>query len=449
MGKAALLVVLGTSLVLGNMLVGLNKRANSQNEFISEHYERMISRNIANSAANIAVSKLFQDFSWRTGIASTGMAGGYYAADIQDINFDTTVAVQRVKVTATSTYGGVTDTVIAVVARPPSSYYAQFTDNWPTANSYVTGDTLYGPIHTNTKFKFGGSPVFFGKVSSVDPGYDTWGSGAPQFLGGTEFGANAIPMPSLATGLQALEDSADAGGDVYSANHVWLKFFPDGSYDWYEGPSFSGTYAGTKFLSDITGVIMLDKNNKDIHVQGTVSGQVTIYGKGGHIYIDDDIVYADDPRINPDSQDMLGLVATKDIIVADTPANRDELPNNIEIHGAIMALNQKFKVENLEGAGLLGTMTLFGSTFQKQRGKLANGSLDSNFNVTITDGYALKSYYDNRFLHVGPPVFPTAQKTVVYSWLEDTRYRQNHGVNVGSAGGVGVGGYQTGAGEVN
>ncbi len=446
MGKAALLVVLGTSLVLGNMLVGLNKRANSQNEFISEHYERIISRNIANSAANIAVSKLFQDFSWRTGLTSTGMAGGYYAADIQDINFDTTVAVQRVKVTATSTYGGVTNMVIAVVARPPSSHYAQFTANWPAANSYVTGDTLYGPIHTNTKFKFGGSPVFFGKVSSVDPGYDTWGSGAPQFLGGTEFGANDIPMPSLATGLQALADSATAGGDVYSDDHVWLKFFADGSYDFYEGDDDpeEDDWDGPKFLSDITGVIMLDENDKDIHVQGTVSGQVTIYGAGRHIYIEDDLLYADDPRTNPDSQDMLGLVAKNDIIVAYTPANEDD----VEIHGAIMALNQEFKVENGTD-GPFGTMTLFGSTLQKQRGKLAKGSLDVNFNVTITDGYALKSYYDNRFLHVGPPVFPTAQKTVVYSWLEDTRYRQNHGVNVGSAGGVGVGGYQTGAGELN
>ncbi len=50
MGKTALLVVLGTSLVLGNMLAGLNKRTASQSEFISEHYERMISRNIANNA---------------------------------------------------------------------------------------------------------------------------------------------------------------------------------------------------------------------------------------------------------------------------------------------------------------------------------------------------------------------------------------------------------------
>ena len=66
MGKAAILVVLGTSLVLGSMLVGMNRRTASQNEVISEHYERMISRNIANSAANMAVSKLFQDFSWRT-----------------------------------------------------------------------------------------------------------------------------------------------------------------------------------------------------------------------------------------------------------------------------------------------------------------------------------------------------------------------------------------------
>ncbi len=76
MGKSALLVVLGTSLVLGSMLVGLNTRTASQTEFISEHYERMISRNIANSAANIAVSKLFENFSWQEGLDSTGMAGG-------------------------------------------------------------------------------------------------------------------------------------------------------------------------------------------------------------------------------------------------------------------------------------------------------------------------------------------------------------------------------------
>ena len=449
MGKTALFVVFGMSLVLGNMLIGLNKRTTSQNEFISEHYEKMISRNIANSAANIAVSKLFQDFNWRTGLTSTSMVGGYYAADIQDIIFDTTVTVQRVKVTATSTYGGVADTVIAVVAREPFSYYAQFTDNWPSTNSYVTGDTLYGPIHTNTRFKFGGSPVFFGKVSSVDPGYDTWGSGAPQFLGGTEFGANAIPMPDFSSGLQALQDSAYAGGDVY-ADDVWLKFFADGSYDYYVGPSFdpiNGTWDGTKYLASLSNNIIMTENNiDDIHVMDSVSGQLTIFS-GRSIYIEDDIVSADDPRINSNSQDMLGLVAQEDIIVADTPANQSD----VEIHGAIMAVGLgaapgKFYVENLTG-GPFGTMTLFGSTIQKNRGTRGTGYLDGNGAVVITNGYALKAYYDDRFLHVGPPVYPTSQKTILYSWLEDTNHAQGYGVNAGYTGGQGVGGYYVGGGE--
>ena len=449
MGKTAILVVLGTSLVLSSMIIGLNKRSVSQNEFISEHYERMISRNIANSAANIAVSKLFQNFSWRSGLTSTSMVGGYYAADIQDINFDTTVALQRVKVTATSTYGGMADTVIVVVARAPFSYYAQFTANWPSTNSYITGDTLYGPIHTNTKFKFGGSPVFFGKVSSVDPGYDTWGSGDPQFLGGTEFGAQEVPMPEFTSGLQAMADSAQAGGDIYS-NDVWLKFYADGSYDYYVGANFNpeddDDWDGTKYLSSLNNpIIMTDQTDDDIHVMGTVSGQLTIFS-GRSIYIEDDIVYADDPRTNPDSQDMLGLVAQKDIIVAYTTANESD----VEIHGAIMAIGLagagKFKVENLNN-GPFGTMTLFGSTIQKDRGTRAKG-YHSGGQVVITDGYSLKGYYDARFLHVGPPVFPLTTRAIVYSWLEDTKNAQGYGVNVGYAGGEGVGGSQGGQGEV-
>ena len=451
MGKTALLVVFGTSLILGNMLVGLNRRTISQNELISGHYERMISRNIANSAANIAVSKLFQDFNWRTGLTSTSMVGGYYAADIQDISFDTTVSVQRVKVTATSTYGGVTDTVIVVVARAPFSYYAQFTANWPDSNSYVTGDTLYGPIHTNTKFKFGGSPVFFGKVSSVDPDYDTWGSGSPQFLGGTEFGAQSIPMPTFAAGLQALQDSAYAGGDVYD-DEVWLNFHAGGSYDYYVGSSFdpiNGTWLGPKSLSSLSNpIIMTENNTDDMHIMGTVSGQLTIFS-GRDIYIENNIMYADDPRTNPASQDMLGLVASEDIVVADTPANEID----VEIHGALLAVGLsaargEFYVQNLI-SGTSGTMTLFGSTIQKNRGTRATGYLDGNGEVVITNGYALKSYYDDRFLHVGPPVFPNAQKTILYSWLEDTNGAQGYGVNVGYAGGQGVGGYMGGGGEVN
>ncbi len=194
-------------------------------------------------------------------------------------------------------------------------------------------------------------------------------------------------------------------------------------------------------MSSHNGIIM-SAATKNIHIQGTFNGQGTIYS-GRNIYIEDDIVYADDPRTNPDSQDMLGLVATRHVIVTYSIPNQTD----VEIHGAIMALDSKFMVETLAGVGPLGTMTTYGSTIQKDRGTRATGQLVDG-NVVITNGYALKALYDARFLHAGPPVYPSTEKALVYSWQEDTEQTVGYGVTTGLAGGSEVGGSGTVAGEI-
>ncbi|MFQ5707795.1 MAG: hypothetical protein ACE5HO_10120 [bacterium] len=404
MGKAALIVVLGASLVMGNMLVGLNQRSVIHSESINAHYESIISRNIANSAANMAASELFRDFNWRTGLGTTSLNGGSLSATAQDVVFDTTLTVKRVQVTAVSNFAGSSDTVVVVLHQPPFSQYASFNDKWSPTLVYSTGDTFWGPVHTNGIFRMTGSPVFFGKVTSVGATYGTIGTTNPQFLGGVEFGVDPVPLP---TSLPALIDSANSGGDVYT-DHAWLRFNADGSYDYGSDNTYSG---GTKYISDYNGTLMT-QGPKDIHVKGTLHGQLTIYS-GRHIYIEDDIVYANDPQLYPGSQDMLGLVSTKNVIVADTPANQTD----VVIDAAIMALDKSFKVDHYDQGGPKGTLTTFGSIVQKENAPHSTGQFVGGV-WTITNGYADQSIYDQRFLQVGPPVFPLVPRVSVFSWLE-------------------------------
>jgi hypothetical protein len=404
MGKAMLIVVLGITFVAGKSLTGLNQRELALNKTATGYYKNLIARNMASSGANMAIAKLFQDYSWRAGFDSLSINGGDVTVNVQELNFDTSLTISRVKVAAVAKIAGGTATVEAVLARPPFSYYAQFTDNWPSTNYYITGDTLYGPVHTNTRFNFSGTPVFYGKVSSVAPDYGTYGTTNPQFLGGTDFGTNPIQLPLKADELEA---AAYSGGDVYS-QPVWLRFNADGSYDYGYDNTYSG---GTKDLSNFNGTIMTT-SGADVHVKGTLHGQVTIYS-GRHIYVEDDMVYSQPPHLYPESNDMLGLVARKDIIVADNSANR----SNVEIHGAMMALNSKFYVQNYDTGSPRGTLTTLGSIIQVNRGTRGVFSLVKGV-VTVVHGYRAKTLYDKRFLNAGPPFFPLVPKIKIYSWQE-------------------------------
>jgi hypothetical protein len=413
MGKAMLIVALGFTVVVGMTLNGLNDRGLTSSNRVSAHYESIISRNLASSGANIAATKLYRNFLWRSPLDSTNFNSGSFKASFEDMTFDTALTASRVMVTSVSEYAGRRDTVRVMVGKPPFSYFAQFTENWPPpppdtkARYYATGDTVYGPIHTNTQFGIAGAPVFYGKVSSVGVGYYIKPSSTPdpKFYGGTEFGAAPIALP---TDLTELTTPAYDNGDIYSS-HVWLRFNPDGSYDYGNDNDYDG---GTKYLSDYNGIIMSEPG-KDIHVKGTFCGQATIYS-GRYLYIEDDIVYTQNPVITSTAQDMLGLIADHSVIIADNTANR----SNIVIHGAVMAVDSAFYVQNLSSGDPRGTMTIVGSVIQKYRGTRASTSVDSDGNVTITKGYRLKMHYDTRFMQFGPPHFPIADKVYVHDWVE-------------------------------
>src|SRR5262249_18507693 len=98
-----------------------------------------------------------------------------------------------------------------------------------------------------------------------------------------------------------------------------------------------------------------------VGVSGILSGKVTIYSTA-NISVLDDIRYANDPGKGV-CQDILGLLAAKDIVVADNSINAPQDVNtgsgttykvmddtkDLYLHGVMMALSTSFTVENYDG----------------------------------------------------------------------------------------------------
>lgn len=109
MGKAMLIVVLGITLVAGKTLTGLNERSLPLSQSASEYCESLLARNLADSGANIAISRLFREPQWRSGLGSTNFNGGQYNVTVMDL--DTTVLL-----TSTGKYGNAQKSVKVTLA---------------------------------------------------------------------------------------------------------------------------------------------------------------------------------------------------------------------------------------------------------------------------------------------------------------------------------------------
>lgn len=172
-----------------------------------------------------------------------------------------------------------------------------------------------------------------------------------------------------------------------------------------------------------------------IHVQGTagvsgvVRGQLTLYASANIVLLDD-TRYATPPQTNL-CQDMLGLIAGRDIVVADNALNSmanyggswrvvDDSPD-FNVHAVMMALSHSFTVENYDQAPFSaslcdgvtsgrGCLNLNGGIIQDARGIVAQNSA-SGFS-----GFTKRYSYDRCAIGHPPPYFPTTGRFI------DNRY---------------------------
>jgi hypothetical protein len=457
-GKAAMLLVLGFSiifLVFGNNFNNLSTRSVENN---ADYYIHNMSHNIAIAGANLAANRVFIDKTWDVGYEDlayqdgiinvyitnpTGGGGGKVeVCHGKGLHHAHTISIGAPAVPAHLAHGdtfgpcgGATppemvviysegiymgDTSTVYVELQPSTFakYGNFYDKMSAIPA--TGDIFDGPFHVNDKMKTWGSPEFFGKVTSKK-GLTLMGTKDPVFHGGYESGVD-VERPFDTTGMRTagsagglvIKDTTGSGDKIdveiefKNANVEYRFKIDDGANKW--------STKETVKLKDFNGMMYVEKGN--VFVKGQLDGAATVVAtkKGlagcGNIYQTDDIKYKDDVKKKPNSDNMLGLVAEENIRLQ---YNNDTKGKDIISQASMFAYNGDVGPDN----------ALITNDHKLAEWQILGGVISHDVRVTAHynsvgpyEGYKFVHTYDDRFLHSVPPFFPHTKNYEVVSWYE-------------------------------
>jgi len=404
----------------------------------------------AESGANIAISNAF--FGKTTSIPTAAFSSG--------TGINGTIAITRTPIQSlsndtigfnyTSTATDDNSTVITKIRVQGQSFatYGMFTAS-ENGITWQTGDTCFGPYHTQDNIKCTGTPRFYGHVST--DGKVT--GGTPYFKYPLSVNTN-VPLDGNFDDLKAY---GLVGGANYNGVNVFVQFNPDGTITvrtittastangWLaSGTGFStgsikacSTYANVAALTS-NGVLLV--NGAELHVKGQLKDvQITLgcIGAGSIVMIDSSVVYKTIPPGGPPcsqnpsgvSNSLLGIVAENNIWVTDTQhpnaTNKTSdgattvinhaLANNnnagdVTIHATMYSSTDGFGAENYSTRGNNGTLRVVGGIQEAFRMAVASGT---------TQGF-LKSYdYDNNLAFTAPKGYPLS-KFMILNWSDTT-----------------------------
>lgn len=418
-GKATFITIIGFTLLFMVAIKNFGRISTDSVGNMVNYYNEMIAHNIAVSGANLASNQIFIDPTWDDGYSNKSFSGGTLNVSVQNSNGYKKI----IKITSTGSYHGASNSVIVTLSPSKFSKFAYFSESEGGAIWWNGTDTVWGPFHTQDVLRAAYRPVFFGKASSLKniEYYENKNKNKhkPYFLGGYEPGVN-LPLPKDA--VDGLETFADDDGLKFSGKDTVYLYFVNDSLKYKY--SYSASYT-TVYLPTAANNGMIFVKNSVVRLKGTVKGQYTVAcnnstasenGKGT-VYLDDDIVYNKDPKLYPNSTDLLGICAEKNVIVTDNkPNNKD-----INIQASIYCEKGGFSVQNydrnkpVDGKVIFrGNINLVGGIIQKTRG--AVGTIGSG--GSIATGFAKRYKYDDRFLVASPPFFPGTGSFEIVSWFE-------------------------------
>jgi hypothetical protein len=401
MGRTSLFLVMGFNILFGLMGFNLSRVSIDAVENHIEYYTSTQAHNIASSAANLACNQIFRDPAWRDGYSSIPFANGEFDVTVQDLSG------HYVRVTATGEYEN-EEATISILFGPSSFAKFAYYSVVEGGIYWISGDTVWGPWHSQSKMTVHGDPVFYGKATSRIGLFKNPKSSDPKFYGGFESGVS-VELPSDMSELIA---AAQSGGRYYSDTDLWLTFNAD------ETVTYRTTEAGPETTVTIStfahnGVILANKGN--LHIKGTVNGRVTVAATGssglgfGNVILDDNIVYAQNP-MDGSSDDMLGICTENNIIIANNAANNAD----IEVHASIFSRTGGFMAEDYNTRPVSGTIHLVGGIQQYQRGPVGQFLSGS----VIIHGFQKNYRYDKRLMYEEPPYYPRTRQLEILSWYE-------------------------------
>jgi hypothetical protein len=401
-GKATLLVVAGFSLIfliIGKNLGNISSRAVDNSV---EYYNQTVAHELAVSSANLAANQIFLDNEWDKGFSNIDLKGGKIDAEVETIDNIRNIK----KITSKGTYNGITHTVEVTLAPSSFAKFAYMSSNDPSNLYWTNEDTIYGPFHIQGNINAYRHPVFWGKATTNGKVKykDSAEKDKPYFYGGFEHGVG-LTLPN--DGVKNVENAAISGGKIFKLNvgeKFYLTFKQDSiSYKIVASNGSTVTQQTVPSASFSPNGVVYVKGG-DVRLQGTVKGQFTV-GTDKSVYLEDDVVYKSDPRTNPASTDILGIVSLNSVLIAENLANKTD---GINIHASIYCEKGGF------GAGWgspmipCGKINLLGGIQNKSR--VINGTISSGF----TRAYG----YDSRLAIMSPPYYPGTGKYEIVSWKE-------------------------------
>ena len=413
-GKVSLILVLGFSTIFALVGKDMLQFSNSATDNYVAYYNKTRAHNIAVSGANMAVNEIFINKTWKVGYSSLNLDYGTLDVSVDSLPNDTKM------VTSIGHFYNSSDTVSVTLAPKNFAQYGNFYNTM--AAWAATGDTFSGPFHTNDFLKCYGDPVFLGYTTTKNGVKLFDNKSNPEFHSGFEDGVY-IPLEFDTSIIRkAAYDNGKIFYDTTGNNKrvdLKLEFKPDGNVEYSLNIDKKGwTPDQTVPLNTLApnGVIYVEKGN--VFIEGTLNGRASVVAskkgdkKAGMIHITDDLRYNKNPLTDPTSNDMLGLIAEKNVQVDFNPSTID-----LDINASIYSQEDGLVIERYKDYPTAHNMNIIGGVIGEKVRATATYKWDGTKYVP-THGYSYVHKFDERFYNVVPPFFPKTKYYKIVSWLE-------------------------------
>lgn len=276
---------------------------------------------------------------------------------------------------------------------------------WMSRNNgiyFISGEKFYGPVHSNERLNFNGSPEFF----------DTLTSSASTFSGSTnacifhlDLTLNTASQSMQSISFSNLKNKASlvlTGTTAIAFSNGFLLTRND-RRNWTNEAVGCDSNRLIYIETATTGTS--SSRPGDLYLGGQFDGRITLVCERD-VYLTNHITYAADSKTNLSSDDAIGIIASRDISVTTSA------PSNLTIYAHMMATGRydtnsatdgSFGVINYNSGSPRGRLTVHGGIVQDDRG--AVGTFDPYTGLT-THGFYKDYTYDTRFKTDPPPDYP-------------------------------------------
>ena len=382
------------------------------------YFDALSSHLIAVSAARAGLAKVEADTGW-FGVLSGDLPefSGSYVMTRDSLE---PLLMRCVSSYTTSTSDVIQDTVEVYfddISRHPFTLLSWMTGDEGNVQ-WISGDTVFGKLHTNGVFRVNGAPVFTDRVTTTNGFLPAPGTGTNRgiYMKGWQM-ADSIQFPTDLLTMYNKAIDTTGNGHYFDLPDLWVSLYGGNPGVAGDGWALVNSSPSGLWVDSIpiqgTGNLIMGSGN--VHVRGTLDGALTV-GSFGSIYIEDNVLYERDPRRVQGSTDVMGLVAEDSVIITDNTANSD----GITVNASVIARDGSFMAQDFNTGPVRGRVSLLGSIVQAVRGPMG-----TNLNGVPYSGYMKSHTYDQRLSDPDfrPPAYPgwRPRTLPIIGWWESIR----------------------------